>query len=145
MTGEAAPILLKSLFFTKSCITAVKGHTPTGVQVSLTNKLTVQRVQDPSGERVYEAIFRAELNPHMELSMAYSIDMECVGVFSITDVSMHEDDALRGVHITANGVLYGAIREAVANLTGRQPYGQIVLGLSHLRTQPAAPPPPSIH
>lgn len=90
---------------------------------------------------MYEAIFRAEMNPNMEKSSPYSIDMECVGVFSITDDSMSEEDALRGVNVTANGVLYGAIREAVANLTGRQPYGQLLLGLSHLRTQ--APPRPT--
>lgn len=141
MTSDAAPIALNSIFFTKSCVVSIRDHAPAQGQSGLTNKLDVHRVPNPDGGRMYEAIFRAEMNPNMEKSSPYSIDMECVGVFSITDDSMSEEDALRGVNVTANGVLYGAIREAVANLTGRQPYGQLLLGLSHLRTQ--APPRPT--
>ena len=46
-----------------------------------------------------------------------------------------EEEALRGVTITAHSVLYGAIRETVAWLTGRQVYGSLLLGLSVLRNK----------
>jgi hypothetical protein len=58
--------------------------------------------------------------------------MECVGMF-IVDETLPPEEAVRGVTITAHSVLYGAIREAVSWITGRQPYGQLMLGLSVLR------------
>ena len=59
--------------------------------------------------------------------------MECLGIF-LADPKLTKEEAMRGVTITAHGVLYGAIREAVAWITGRQPFGPLILGLSVLKT-----------
>jgi hypothetical protein len=58
--------------------------------------------------------------------------MECVAFFNVDD-TLNEEEAKRGVTITGNSVLYGAIRESVAWLTGRQPYGGLLLGLTVLK------------
>jgi hypothetical protein len=60
--------------------------------------------------------------------------MECIGDFE-ADAGLSDEEAERGVLITANSVLYGAIREAVSWLTGRQAFGSITLGLSVLRAE----------
>jgi len=72
------------------------------------------------------------LNQDGDPAAPYIIDMECIGMF-IVDESLAAEEAARGVTITAHSVLYGAIREAVSWITGRQPYGQLMLGLSILR------------
>ena len=68
----------------------------------------------------------------------YSIDIECLAIWH-ADASLSETDAHRGITITAHSVLFGAIRETIAWLTGRQPYGPLMIGLSVLR--PKAKPP----
>ncbi len=81
----------------------------------------------------YSASMRTTINPSMEPSSPYFVDMECVAVLTVDD-TLTPEDAVRGATITAHSVLYGAIREAVAWLTSRQPYGTLVLGLSVLKS-----------
>lgn len=71
----------------------------------------------------------SKYNINGDSAYPYIIDMECIGFFSV-DSKLSKDEAMRGVMITAHGVLYGAIREAVAWITGRQPFGPLMLGLS---------------
>ncbi|MEN9419419.1 MAG: hypothetical protein RI988_3039 [Pseudomonadota bacterium] len=75
---------------------------------------------------------RTVINPSMEKTAPYSVEMVCTAILHADD-TLTEEDASRGILITAHSVLYGAIRETVAWLTGRQPYGPLVLGLSVLR------------
>ena len=72
---------------------------------------------------------QTKINLEQEVAYPYSIDIECVGIFVVDD-TLVEDEAYRAVMITAHSVLYGAIRETVAWITGRHPYGPFVLGLS---------------
>jgi hypothetical protein len=74
----------------------------------------------------------------MDKQYPYSIDMECVGIFNADD-TLTANEKLNGVTLTAHNVLYGSIREAVAWLTARQPYGPVMLGLSVLQPAPADP------
>jgi hypothetical protein len=91
--------------------------------------------KDPSREGGYVAIMRTVINPDKEKTGPYSVEMICMATLA-ADGSLDEAEAQRGVTITAHSVLYGAIREAVAWTTGRQPYGQLSLGLSVLRSKP---------
>lgn len=95
------------------------------------NHIEVQKIDGE--EHRYVGIMRTIINPDERDSFPYHIEMECVGTFS-TDDSLSEEDANRGVLITAHSVLYGAIRESIAWLTGRQPNGQLMVGLSILRS-----------
>ncbi len=80
------------------------------------------------------------MNEEADPKFPYTIDMECIAVFTADD-TLSEEEALRGVYITANSVLYGAIRESVAWITGRQPYGPLVLGLSVIQPPAKTPEP----
>jgi len=75
------------------------------------------------------SIFNAE----KDKAAPYHFDLQCMGIFH-ADGTLTEEEAMRGVTITAHNVLYGSIRECVAWLTGRQVYGSLILGLSVLRT-----------
>jgi preprotein translocase subunit SecB len=134
MEQPVHPISLDKVFFTRSVVIAVPGHVPNGTLAEAPeNKIDLEKVD---GERrLYQATMRTLQNSKADTSMPYVIDVECVGLF-LVDESLTDEEANRGVMITAHSVLYGAIREAVAWITGRQPYGQLMLGLSILRSQP---------
>lgn len=125
------PITLHQVFFVRSVVVANPAHTPSeaGAMLAPVNALDVKKV--PEQDRLYQAHMRCTINADEDPSQPYMIDMECVGNFEVDDTLMPEE-AERGVLITANSVLYGAIREAVSWLTGRQPFGALTLGLSVL-------------
>ena len=138
MSAANHPIVLQNVVFTRSIVVAIQefeqGDSP-NVEQGPTNKLDVAPLEGQPG--YYQAIMKSVLNPKGEKTSRYLIDMECVGIFFAAE-SLAPDEATRGVYITAHSVLYGAIRESVAWLTGRQPWGPLLLGLSVLQSKPAA-------
>ena len=123
------PITLDTVFFTRCSVIAVMDHVPHGkLDVGPTNKFRVAKVEP----NLYQAVMSSTMNLELSKEYPYSIDMECFADLR-ADATLTEEEAMRGVHITAHSVLYGAIRESVAWLTGRQIYGPLMLGLSVLR------------
>jgi hypothetical protein len=128
------PIALQETFFLRSTVVAVPEHVPDPEAKPAVpeNNIHVSALEDRPG--FYYASMRTVLNQEMDKNLPYFIDMECMALLS-ADNSLTPEEALRGVTITAHSVLYGAIREAVAWTTARQPYGPFLLGLSVLRPQ----------
>jgi preprotein translocase subunit SecB len=135
-TEKPHPISLQTVLFVRSTVIAIQAHIPDGMLISTNpeNNIAVTKVEGQPGQ--YNASMRTVINQAMESTSPYHIDMECIGVFTADD-TLSEEEALRGVTITAHSVLYGAIRESVLWLTSRQPFGPLMLGLSVLKTQPA--------
>lgn len=129
------PISLGNLFFTRSVVIAVPEHvmTPGTIVAGPENKIVVNKVE--GAERIYLGTMRTVMNLAADKSYPYSVDMECIVELTVDD-TLNDDDAYRGAYITAHSVLYGAIREAVAWITGRQVYGPLMLGLSVLQPPP---------
>lgn len=132
-TEKPYPISLQEVMFVRSSVIAIQGHQPGEVRSSAspTNNIEVTAVDGRPGH--YSAVMRTIINPNMETSSPYFVDMECLALLSV-DGTLSPEEALRGVTITAHSVLYGAIRESVAWLTSRQPFGRLMLGLSVLKT-----------
>lgn len=130
------PISIERVFFTKCSVIAVPNHRPVDGQINSApvNAIDVKKTEGTAGH--YAASMRTIVNPTSDKAYPYTIDIECVGTFLVDD-TLSESDAFRGVTITAHSVLYGAIRETTAWLTGRQPYGTLTLGLSILRGKPS--------
>ena len=126
------PIRLEQLLFLRSCVVAIPEYVPVidGDNASPQNNIQVTEIEGQPGR--YSVAMKTLVNSAMEKSSPYSVDMECIGIF-FADDTLSKEDALRGVTITGHSVLFGAIREAVAWITGRQPYGPLLLGLSVLR------------
>jgi hypothetical protein len=76
-------------------------------------------------------MMRTVVNPEKDPAWPYHVEMEAVA-FLTSDETLDQATARRGVLITAHNVLFGAIRENVLWITGRQPYGPLMLGLSVL-------------
>jgi preprotein translocase subunit SecB len=140
MSDNKHPIQLDQVLFTRSVVIALPDHKPSDLaRISLgpENSIDVTAVDGQDGK--YQVSMSSKLNINGDSVYPYIIDMECIGVFSV-DTKLSPEEAIRGVTITGNSVLYGAIREAVAWLTGRQPFGPLMLGLSVLRpSQPDLP------
>ena len=120
--------------FTRSVVIAIPDHQPGNLAQKILGPVnTINLVPTDGQEGKYQVGMSSKFNINGDAAYPYIIDMECIGVFSV-DTKLSKEGAMRGVMITAHGVLYGAIREAVAWITGRQPFGQLMLGLSVLPT-----------
>jgi preprotein translocase subunit SecB len=126
------PISLETVVFTKSVVLAIPEHQPVqGKGIAPPeNNIHVEKVAEEEG--AYAATMHTTLNKERDKGSPYFIEMECMGVLR-ADKSLSAEEALKGVTITAHSVLFGAIREATAWITARQPYGPVLLGLSVLR------------
>lgn len=133
------PITLEQVFFVRSIVVAVPEHQPAPagphLQEGPSNHINVTPIEGQPGR--FTVSMRTIINSEMKKESPYFIDMECMAVLTADD-TLPPDEALRGVTITGHSVVYGAIREAVLWLTGRQPYGPLSLGLSVLRPQESA-------
>jgi hypothetical protein len=133
------PVRLLELHFLRSCVIAVPDHeAPAPGQdqpaISPTNILNVEPIE---GEPHQFMVFMScRSNTELDRKLPYSIDMECMARLA-TDGSLGAEDEIRAVTINGHSACYGAIREAVAWLTSRQPHGPVHLGLSVLRPKPA--------
>lgn len=127
----AHPIALEAIHFTRSIVIAIPDHKRDSETISIIpeNNIDLLPVDEVPGR--YLATMRTTLNQEGSVTAPYIIDMECIGMF-MADKSLSQEEAMRGVLITAHSVLYGAIREAVSWITGRQPHGPLMLGLSVL-------------
>lgn len=140
MDAITHPIALEQVFFTRTVVIAIPEHDAyedKATDLALPeNKINLHEIEGDAG--AYQVIMRTQMNSKEDPAYPYVIDMECIA-FLRADPAMPTEEAKRGVIITAHSVLYGAIREAVSWITGRHPYGPLMLGLSVL--QPKKPDP----
>ena len=140
MKENKHPIRLEQVWFTRSVVIALQDHKPSDSALKDNgpeNAINVAPIDGQEGR--YQANMTTKLNMEGDPIFPYIIDMECIGVFT-ADISLPKEEALRAITITAHSVLFGAIREAVAWITGRHPFGQLMLGLSVLRSSPQEQP-----
>jgi preprotein translocase subunit SecB len=133
MEHKNFPIALEQMFFTRSIVIASPDFKPGNEQIKILpeNKIEVSTIE--GDRRRYIATMQSIFNKNSDTTMPYMFDMECIGFF-IVEEGLEKEEITRVVTITAHNVLYGAIRESVAWLTGRQPHGQVMLGLSVLHS-----------
>lgn len=129
------PITLEQVVFTRSIVVAVPGHNQEQLVVAPApaNSININKL-DEAG-RKFQVSMQCLMNQDGNTAYPYVIDMECHAILSVDD-TLTEEEAHRGAMINGHSVCYGAIREAVAWITGRQIYGQLMLGLSVLASRP---------
>lgn len=131
------PVALEAVFFTRSIVEAISEYRPENNVVKLTslpdNRIDVTEIEGQP--RAYQAVMGTVINPDHASTDPYHINMQCVAMLRVDD-TISGDEIKKAVMITAHSVLYGAIREAVAWLTGRQVFGPVMLGLSILGGAP---------
>jgi hypothetical protein len=136
---EKYPLELKHVYFTRSIVIAVSGHVPAVNEIpkiSPENSINVQKIEGKNNE--YVVSMKVLMNQDMLPIAPYFIDMECVALFTVEE-SLSEEEKVKRVTITGHSVVYGAIRESILWITGRQPFGPLSLGLSILTPQVAPP------
>lgn len=141
MSTVEAPFQLERVLFVRCIVVAIAEFNEATAAADLlqpTNEINVQR--DTDKPLHFLCSMRTTINPEKSAQHPYFIDMECVCGLEQMDQGMSDATAHRGATITAHSVLYGAIRETIAWLTARQPWGTFPLGLSML--QPGTLPPP---
>ena len=140
MTTTHYPIALERIFFTRTVVISIPEFQPNS-EMNLTstpeNSIDIQEID--SEKRRYQVTVRTTLNQHSAPTDPYKIDIECIAIL-VADDSLNEEEKERGLLITGHSVLFGAIREAVSWMTGRHPYGPMMLGLSILQSSQAEAP-----
>jgi hypothetical protein len=139
-TPAPFPLTLEKLFFTKTIVIAIHGHEAEGGVISSPPEHSVHVARAPDNDKAYVVTARTVVNPTKSPVDPYHIDMECVAIL-IADDTLQDAQAARGAAITGHNVTMGAIRETVSWITGRHPYGALMLGLSVLTPKPTVAPP----
>lgn len=126
------PITLEQIVFTRSIVVAMPSHTPSSDVSNPAPENTINITAIPDQPSLFQVSMRTLFNKEASDAYPYQIDMECFCILRV-DESLNDADIHRGVTITGHSVVFGAIREAVCWITGRQPFGPLTLGLSVLR------------
>lgn len=128
-------IQLKQVFFTRMEVLSIPEHNvegKSGLKYGAQNNIKVEFIEE---EKIYVCAMRTILNPEKDPADPYFIDMECLVTFEVHP-DLSKEEAVKAVTITGHTVAYGAIREAITWMTGRNPYGPLALGLSWLTPPP---------
>lgn len=127
------PIALEQMFFVRTCVTSVPEYDAAAkADLRPENTLNVLPMEDTPNR--FQAVMRTTMNLEMAKNFPYAIDIECMATLA-SDGTLSSEDAHRGATINGHSALYGAIRETVAWLTSRHPYGSLMLGLSVLQSK----------
>lgn len=137
------PIRLESLNFIRTHVEAMPGFKFDGAVAMLPQTALqsgpVSDLPAPAASGRFQAVMEVHVNADRLTTFPYLIDMACLAVFEV-DGSLSLDEAMRGVAINANSVMFGAVREMVASLTGRlqptsdRPGGESGLPLRDIET-----------
>ena len=145
---ESFPVVLEQVVFSRITVEAINGFQvnpsregPLRVPIAPVNSFSLNPAQEGDRSIIY-AICQVTFNASKDPQAPYFFEMECYAKFLVRD-GVSEDQAKGAATITGHSVTYGAIREALAWMTGRLPYGPFLLGLSILRpaTEPQNEPP----
>jgi len=134
MASVDFPFVLEQVFFTKNVVIALQGHDPATSKIGVpVNAINASKIADSPG--LYQVVMQSSLNLERDLSCPYMVDMEVVAMMRMVG-DLDEGKSSAAVMQLGHTVCYGAIRESLAWITGRHPYGPLLLGFSLLQTNP---------
>lgn len=143
------PFFIESTVFPEVFISANKGFTPpqdgTPLSISVDSRISAQPV--PETEDRFAVELQVKLDSAVTSETPYFLNVVCLVLLSV-DTKVPQEQrhtlALQAGHLVA----FPAVREMVATITARQPWGVFSIGLGFLApdeflVQPAQPEMPS--
>ncbi len=119
-----SPLQLEHYFFTQMHLDANPGADP---DADLNYDASVQCAQHEDDPRRWMITLTVDIGGTEEdTDPVYNGKFEIVGMFRV-DGEFPEDRVANLAHINGAAILYGSVRELVANLTARGPFPQILL------------------
>jgi preprotein translocase subunit SecB len=132
---KKSPLQLKGLFFVKVAVEAGP-ELDAAAECDIETKHFVDRLE--KADRTWNILLSVTTKPPKEKKAPYTIDVEVYGRFQVSD-DWPKEKTVALVYANGTSLLYGAVREMVANLTARGPHGMVVLPtLSFVNTIPKA-------
>ena len=132
------PISLVNLQFVRTHVESIPGYQADGLMDPGEVKNNITFTPPDEGSDMWFAHMTTVVNQDANPSHPYRIEIDAIAHLKADMEELSVEDAAKGVAITAHSVLYGAIRETVMWITGRHPFGSLMLGLSVLT--PPTPP-----
>jgi preprotein translocase subunit SecB len=122
---KPAPLQLeRPIFFTKIEIASHENGKPDAVNLL---QFAVQIGQDvPEHSRRFQLTLKLNIQSPADSKALYTGDVHSVGIFRVAE-QWPADKVQSLVEVNGVGILYGAIRELVLNLTARGPWPPLLL------------------
>lgn len=135
MADKPHPIALLNLQFVRTHVDSIPGYQPDGEMSPGEVKNNITYTPPDEESDTWFAHMTTVVNPAADSAYPYRIEIDAIAHLKADMSQLSQEEAARGVAITAHNVLYGAIRETVMWITGRHPFGPLMLGLSVLTSQ----------
>ncbi len=132
--AQTLQLQLEDILFPLQEVQTNQGHDPNGdragTQLQYGNQ--IQKIEGQAGR--YAVVVSVRTDNGRSKNPPYTFAVEAYALMSVTGTA---DEAAIQTFITANGfpIIMGAIRERIAHLTGRSPWGRFLINVI-----PLAPP-----
>jgi hypothetical protein len=133
-------VRLDELFFPVQEIRAVPQHNPQGDRAGTQLKITQGAQRIEGRERRYGFNVALQSDDENSVNPPYVFRVEAYAVLSVLNSSLDGDAELAWVSQVAVSIVIGAIRERLADLTSRAPWGRFLINVVPIRPPTAVPP-----
>jgi preprotein translocase subunit SecB len=131
-----SPLQLERYFFSKIQLDA---HADAGAQPGYDLECSVEVGRANDNPRRFQVKLKISLHPPGKTAAQYTGEFEIVGFFQVAK-TWPDDQVSRLVEANGPAVLFGALREMIANLTARGPWPQITLHSVTFVSAPSSQP-----
>ena len=132
-----SPLQLERYFFSRIQLDA---HADAGAQPGYDLECSVEVGRANDNPRRFQVKLKIGLHPPGKTAAQYTGEFEIVGFFQVAK-TWPDDQVSRLVEANGPAVLFGALREMIANLTARGPWPQITLHSVTFVPAPSSQPP----
>jgi hypothetical protein len=124
-----SPFRLEELYFPVQELRALPSHDATGERQG-TNTTLSQGVKpvDDAGQ-AYWFTLAVVSNDATSVNAPYSFRMEAAALFRCTDATLNSSEIARMLTAVAQPVVLGAVRERIAEMSSRAPWGRYLVDL----------------
>ena len=129
MSSAPSPFHLEELYFPVQELRALPGHDANGNRqgTNITLSKAVQPVADAG--QAYWFTLTVISNDATSVNAAYSFRVEAAALFRCTEAMLTSADRMRALEAVALPVVLGAVRERIAEMSSRAPWGRYLVNL----------------
>lgn len=129
MSSAPSPFRLEELYFPVQELRALPGHDANGDRQG--TNITLSKALKPAadGGDIYWFTLTVVSNDATSVNAEYSFRVEAAALFRCTDATLVSTERLRTLEEVALPVVLGAVRERIAEMSSRAPWGRYLLNL----------------
>ena len=123
------PLRLEKHYFSRVSISALDAKNAESATMG-TTQVSLSVGKDKKNNRHYKIILKVRIISEQNKPLFYQGEVICIGLFWV-DEKYPEAQIEKLVAVNGSGILYGAIREMIANITARGPWGSLSIATAN--------------